>query len=982
MIVENVNDPPVARDDFFDLAEDSEEIVLSVAENDTFLPDPPESLTLLGASDPENGGVVRIVDGRLRYRPAPDFFGSDEFTYAISDESGVVSSATVHLLVNSVNDLPRLQDDSITIELGSERVEIEVLLNDTTAPENDEVLSLLAVTQGIAGATIEIRDRSIVYLPSPDFVGRDQFTYSATDGNGGVSAAVVVVIIEAVSVPPIGEPDFFDVDEDSQAVSLPVLANDVSGALGDSSLRIHSVTPGSEGGQIVIDGEFLSYTPLADFSGMESFSYKVAEGTFESEDVLVSVDVRPVNDPIVARDDSFSFTNPVGPLRLDVLANDSIAPDVDETLVILSQDSDGSGGVVELEPDSLLYHVGEDFEGVFQFRYSVSDGNGGIATASVEVSVLREDSTVPVVFCRNIDVVLDADGRVEIVPEMLDAGSFDDSGELFLSLSMSAFSAADLGGNEVVLFGEDSSGNRSECHAVVTVTAQPELGVEIVLPEERSVYAVDESYGFTASDVPVEVVLAGEIESMEILGDGVPIFQSGGAVIEKRIHWDWLEVPLGDHQLQARATGIDGTSVVSSLVRFSVSELDARVALVVPDSLGEQSTEAIQEWLFEMGVNSRVFQESMLSEVSIELFDLTIWARQMAKGVSKPSLEEFERLVDSGMPIYIFGSSLLDQEGLMDQGLYDRWTDLLMFEPLTGLPLSSGTIELTLDTVAGLVVGRFGTVRPFTIDSTTPAVISRANAQGVATLAGEDIIARLDVNGFARRFVQLFSIPEDPIAQDEVKTLFQNAVCWLLKECRDCRNASLLPSVAGGPIQVSQGERFFVELSVANNGECDVIGAEFALAGNGIVVDSLEIDGRRIEVTYDAEEDRWLGVLGRVGRGSVAARMIRWRLRGTEQGTHLLRVEMVSNNTEPALVEVPVDVTGLSIAVSFEGDNELVLVIEGNPGASFVIESSSHVFPSPDWQRFSSGVVGDEGARIRLKDVSEGLGQFYRVISP
>ena len=65
----------------------------------------------------------------------------------------------------------------------------------------------------------------ISYLPSPNFVGTDVFTYTITDGHGGTATATVSVTVTAVNRGPIAMNDVVTLLEDTVAV-VDVRSND------------------------------------------------------------------------------------------------------------------------------------------------------------------------------------------------------------------------------------------------------------------------------------------------------------------------------------------------------------------------------------------------------------------------------------------------------------------------------------------------------------------------------------------------------------------------------------------------------------------------------------------------------------------------------------------------------------------------------------------------------------------------------------
>ena len=97
------NEPPDALDDDAVTDEDTP-VVVTVLGNDT---DPEnDALAVTDVSLPVNGTAVVGLDGTVEYTPNANFFGSDSFTYTISDGWGGTDTATVTVAVNDVNDGP------------------------------------------------------------------------------------------------------------------------------------------------------------------------------------------------------------------------------------------------------------------------------------------------------------------------------------------------------------------------------------------------------------------------------------------------------------------------------------------------------------------------------------------------------------------------------------------------------------------------------------------------------------------------------------------------------------------------------------------------------------------------------------------------------------------------------------------------------------------------------------------------------------
>jgi hypothetical protein len=102
-----VNDDPTAGADSATVAEDSGANAITVLANDSGAPDAGETLTITAVTQGANGAVAITGGGTgLSYTPAPDFSGTDSFSYTIGDGNGGSATATVSITVTGVADAP------------------------------------------------------------------------------------------------------------------------------------------------------------------------------------------------------------------------------------------------------------------------------------------------------------------------------------------------------------------------------------------------------------------------------------------------------------------------------------------------------------------------------------------------------------------------------------------------------------------------------------------------------------------------------------------------------------------------------------------------------------------------------------------------------------------------------------------------------------------------------------------------------------
>jgi hypothetical protein len=207
----------------------------------------------------------------------------------------------------------------------------------------------------------------------------DTFSYTVSDGNGGVATASVTVSVAAINQAPIARDDSGGTDADIP-VSVAVLLNDLDPD-GDL-LRVESIAQPSAG-SAVRDGASITYTPAAGWSGVDLFTYTVSDGRGGTATASVMVVVVAVNDAPTAQDDSATTDMDV-PVSILVLANDS--DEGGAALAILSV-SQGLHGMVVNQGAAILYTPDAGFVGTDSFSYTVTDPQGLTTTGTVTVGV-------------------------------------------------------------------------------------------------------------------------------------------------------------------------------------------------------------------------------------------------------------------------------------------------------------------------------------------------------------------------------------------------------------------------------------------------------------------------------------------------------------------------------------------------------------------------------------------------------------------
>ena len=194
--------------------------------------------------------------------------------------AGDTETATVNVTVNAVVDVT---DDTLTTNEDTAGT-LNVLTNDSFGAG----APVTAVTQGANGTVAFLADGTVTYTPNTDFNGSDTFTYTVTTAAGDTETATVNVTVNAVV--DVAD-DTLTTNEDT-AGTINVLTNDTFGA----GAAVTAVTQGGDGHVTFLADGTVTYTPVVDFNGSDSFTYTVTTAAGDKETATVNVTVNAVAD--------------------------------------------------------------------------------------------------------------------------------------------------------------------------------------------------------------------------------------------------------------------------------------------------------------------------------------------------------------------------------------------------------------------------------------------------------------------------------------------------------------------------------------------------------------------------------------------------------------------------------------------------------------------------------------------------------------
>jgi hypothetical protein len=202
-----------------------------------------------------------------------------------------------------------------------------------------------------------------------------------------ITAAILVSPTGGLFTDENGSSDTFFIELDSQP------ASNVKIDLTSSDLTEGTVSPASitfsQGTWDKV--RTIEITGVADGIQDGDVLYQIT-GTVTSADPLFDslempvVSVTNINDAIPIANDDFPPINGNSPIVIPVLQNDFALDDLPLQLDVISEPTHGSYVVNPAPDNTITYTPSQSFLGIDQFSYSVCDGDGDCASASVSIS--------------------------------------------------------------------------------------------------------------------------------------------------------------------------------------------------------------------------------------------------------------------------------------------------------------------------------------------------------------------------------------------------------------------------------------------------------------------------------------------------------------------------------------------------------------------------------------------------------------------
>ncbi|MGQ9609430.1 MAG: Ig-like domain-containing protein [bacterium] len=358
-----VNDMPSAIEQSIITDEDTPvEIILKGIDFDN------DELKFKVVNEPTNGKLTGEAP-LLTYIPNLNFYGTDVFTFNVSDGYLESQPAKVNITVNPVNDPPIAEPQQLKT---FENTPVTITLKGYDLEDRINIYRIITQpSNGTLSGTVPV----ITYTPSPKFYGYDEFTFRVSDGKADSETVKVVIEVIAVNEPPVAKEQTVITDEDTP-VNVTLFGTDPD----DDELTFNIIQHPTNG---TLSGTAprLVYTPKADYNGSDSFSYEVSDGLAKSSPANVKIKVNPINDRPIAISQSISIDEDKS--TKITLSGTDVDNDILSYIIVTKP----SNGKLSGKAPEVVYTPKTDFYGNDSFTFTVNDGKLESEPALVSITI-------------------------------------------------------------------------------------------------------------------------------------------------------------------------------------------------------------------------------------------------------------------------------------------------------------------------------------------------------------------------------------------------------------------------------------------------------------------------------------------------------------------------------------------------------------------------------------------------------------------
>ncbi|HHY0451289.1 TPA: tandem-95 repeat protein [Vibrio parahaemolyticus] len=573
--VNPVNDAPTIKVEAVEsITEDAvstDTVVATLTVRDT---DTPEDQLAVSLENNSNGYFVLVGNEVKLTQAGVDAVNNDELNLkdltisaSVSDGVNPTANDSDSLIVNRVNDAPTVENAIADQELSEDFASYTIDLNDAFK-DSDSALNFSV--SGNSNVLVSIENGIATISPTADWNGSETLTFTATDPSGeSVSQTVNFTVAPVADIVA----DSATVVEDTPTI-IKVLGNDTFEG-GDKVVSLDTNNGPANGTVSINPDGSVTYTPNDNYHGTDSFTYIVTSGGV-SESTTVEVNVTPVNDAPVAKDDIATTQEDIT-VTIDVLPNDT---DIDgDKLSIESASVPEAQGKVEIVEGKLVFTPAEKFNGDAEITYTVTDGQlADAAKVTVTVNPVNNAPTIKVEAVESITEDAVSTDTVVATLTVRDTDTPED--QLAVSLESNANGYFVLVGNEVKLTqaGVDAVNNDELNLKDLTISASASDGVNPTASDSDSLVVNRVNDAPTVENAIADQVLSEDFDAYTI--DLNEVFKDSDSSLEFSVS--------GNNSIQISI--VNGVATITPTADWNGKET---ITFTVEDPSGESVSQTV-----------------------------------------------------------------------------------------------------------------------------------------------------------------------------------------------------------------------------------------------------------------------------------------------------------------------------------------------------------------------------------------------------
>ena len=378
------------------------------------------------------GALQMLATGAYTFIPSANYNGNvSTVTYTVTDGNGGSATANLSITVTAINDSPVGVNDTNTISEDTTATG-NVLSNDTDL--DGDTLTVSGFTVNATNYTASATARTITnvgsitintngtytFVPMANYSGNVPIiAYTINDGKSGTSGGNLNISVTAVNDAPVANNDTLSVNEDS-VNNGNLLTNDTDpdgdtltvttfNIAGNNFAAGATIVMANIGTLLTNTNGTYSFTPVANYFGsVPAVTYTISDGKGGSNSGTLTISIVGTNDNPVATNDTATGANTAN-ITGNVLSNDT---DLDGDTLTVSGFTVNATNYTASATARTITNVGSitiNTNGTYTFTavtnytgtvptitYSISDGKGGSATATLVITVTGVTNANPV----------------------------------------------------------------------------------------------------------------------------------------------------------------------------------------------------------------------------------------------------------------------------------------------------------------------------------------------------------------------------------------------------------------------------------------------------------------------------------------------------------------------------------------------------------------------------------------------------------